>query len=351
MKLFQCCHCAQRVFFENLHCESCGSGLGFVPAEMEMVAFSNDEAWNRLGPPGRAQRRCSNYSLEGICNWTVDADDPAPLCASCRTTEIIPALSNPVNRAYWSRLEQAKRRLFYTLLGLGLRAPSREEDPHDGMAFRFLEDAGQQTRVLTGHDAGTVTLNIAEADDAEREKTRTAMHEPYRSLLGHFRHESGHYYWDRLIAGTAWIDECRQLFGDERLDYTEALRSHYASPSAVWSDSYISAYASAHPWEDWAECWAHYLHMVDGLETAHAWGLHLDHAVPAGDPLAVCPVDPNAASIEPSLIEQWLPLSQFSNSMNRSLGLNDSYPFVVPPPVVSKLEFIHRVIGDAVRDR
>lgn len=351
MKLFRCTHCAQRVFFDNLRCEACGSSLGFVPQETEMIAFAvgGDGTWSRLGSEGPALRPCSNYAVEGVCNWMIDADDPAALCASCRTTHVIPALGKTENRSYWIQLEQAKRRLFYTLLKLKLPAPNRAADPAHGISFQFLEQVDPQQRVLTGHDEGVITLNIAEADDATREKMRHTMHEPYRSLLGHFRHESGHYYWDRLVKDTAWIDGYRQLFGDEQLDYDAALQQHYAAPMIDWQTRFISAYASAHPWEDWAECWAHYLHMVDGLETAAAWGLHLDHATPSGPPLQVSPVDPEAESVEPSLIEQWLPVSQFSNSMNRSLGQHDSYPFVVPAPVVAKLNFIHGVIRAAVR--
>jgi hypothetical protein len=353
VKLFHCTHCQQRVFFENLRCEACGSSLGYVSGDREMVAFAADadgaNGWARLGPPGPAQRPCANYSAEGVCNWMVAADDPGGLCVSCRTTHIIPALGKPENRTYWGALEQAKRRVFYTLLSLRLPAPSLEADPVNGVSFQFLEDVSPQQRVLTGHDEGVITLNIAEADDALREKMRTSMHEPYRSLVGHFRHELGHYYWDRIIPGSPWLDEYRQLFGDERIDYMQALQRHYAEPTLDWRTNFISAYASSHPWEDWAECWAHYLHMIDGLETAAAWGLHLDHATPAGPPLQAFALDPGAASIELSLIQQWLPISQFSNAMNRSLGLHDSYPFVVPPPVVAKLDFIHRVVGAATR--
>jgi len=349
VKFFHCSHCNQRVFFDNVQCIACGSRLGFVPAELQMLSFSSDGRWTRLGPEGPPQRPCANYAAEGVCNWMVAADDPQALCISCRTTAVIPALGKPENRLYWSLLEQAKRRLFYTLIGLKLPVPNREADPANGLTFQFLEDGGLQHRVLTGHDEGVITLNIAEADDAAREKTRTSMHEPYRTLVGHFRHESGHYYWDRLVADTSWLDEFRELFGDERQDYDAALRQHYAQPRADWESSFISMYASSHPWEDWAECWAHYLHMVDGLETAAAWGLRLEHASEDEGPLEVRAVDPDAPSLDVALIRQWLPVSQFSNAMNRSLGLHDSYPFVVPPAVVAKLAFVHRVIGAAMR--
>lgn len=236
-----------------------------------MVAFSADESWNRLGSEGAAQRQCANYAVESVCNWMLDASDPASLCVSCRTTAIIPALGKAENRTYWALLEQGKRRLFYTLLGLNLPAPGKDANPAHGMSFHFLEEASPQQRVFTGHEDGVITLNIAEADDALREKERTRLHEPYRSLVGHFRHESGHYYWDRLIRNSSWIGECRKIFGDERVNYDEALRCHYSTPLVDWHLNYISAYASSHPWEDWSECWAHYLHMIDGLETAAAW--------------------------------------------------------------------------------
>ncbi|KNZ31827.1 MAG: hypothetical protein AD742_15175 [Methylibium sp. NZG] len=360
MKLFHCSGCRQRVFFENLQCEACGARLGYVPLEFEMVAFAaaaggaddavgNVPGWQRLGPTGSAQRPCSNYSHEGVCNWMVAADDPQGLCVSCRTTHVIPALGKPENRTYWNTLEQAKQRVFYTLLTLKLPVPSLQADPANGMSFHFLEDTSPQQRVLTGHDNGVITLNIAEADDAARETMRAAMREPYRTLVGHFRHELGHYYWDRLIADSPWLDEYRQRFGDERADYATALQQHYAHPMPDWRLSFVSAYASSHPWEDWAECWAHYLHMIDGLETAAAWGLRLDCPTPGGEPLQAVALNLSAPSFEATLIQQWLPISQFSNAMNRSLGLHDSYPFVVPPPVVAKLDFIHRVVAAATR--
>ncbi len=343
MRRLSCQRCGQRVFFENTQCDACQAALGFVPAELAMGAFEvgkeeeEEEAggtWQRLGVAGPAQRPCSNYTAEHVCNWMVPADSDAQLCLCCSSTEIIPALNEPENRSRWAALEQAKRRLFYGLLALGL--PTQ-------MSFRFLAD-GAQEKVMTGHDKGVITLNIAEADDAQREQMRTSMHEPYRTLLGHFRHEVGHYYWDRLIAESRWIDEFRRLFGDEREDYAQALQRHYEAPVADWPASFISAYASSHPWEDWAECWAHYMHLHDGLETASAWGLRLAHATPGSSVIEPRPLDA-AQPLQSALIEQWLPVSQFINAMDRSLGTHDSYPFTVPPPVVEKLQFIHQLIA------
>lgn len=311
-----------------------------------MVAFavSSDGVWSRQGPAGSAMRPCQNYTAEQVCNWMVSAESADLLCASCLTTETIPDLSKNFNRSYWALLEQAKRRLFYTLLDLRLPVPSKAIDPVNGLAFRFLEDPSPREHVLTGHDEGVITMNIAEADDVTREHIRAAMHEPYRTLLGHFRHESGHYYWDRLIRDSPRINEYRALFGDERADYAEALNQHYSGPASEWSLRHISAYASSHPWEDWAECWAHYLHMVDGLDTAGAWGLRLDNATPGASAVKAHAVDSSPAALYSSIIEQWLPVSQFINELNRGLGLHDSYPFVVPEPVVEKLAFIHRTI-------
>ncbi|RZL87901.1 MAG: hypothetical protein EOP82_24780 [Variovorax sp.] len=350
MKLFDCTQCGSRVFFENSSCEGCKSILGFSAEEQRMVAFAAGAAgtWLRLGEPGPAYRPCVNHA-EGVCNWLVPVEREHQHCASCRTTHTIPALSKPENRSYWATLELAKRRLFHTLLEMRLPVPNKLEDPENGLSFEFLEEISTKVRVLTGHDEGVITLNIAEADDARREKIRLSMREPYRTVLGHFRHEIGHYYWDRLIRGTSWIDEYRTLFGNEEEDYAESLQRHYANPRADWPLSHISVYASSHSWEDWAETWAHYLHMVDGLDTAAAWGLQLQHALPGGPSLTAQPLDPDNAAIGAAVIEQWLPVSQFINAMDRSLGSHDSYPFVVLEPVVAKLNFVHRVIHAARR--
>jgi len=226
---------------------------------------------------------------------------------------------------------------------------SRAEDPEHGLAFRFLEELAPTERVLTGHDNGVITLNIEEADDARREAVRHQMHEPYRTLVGHFRHETGHYYWDRLVDGTPWLERFRAVFGDERADYAQALQAHYDAPRADWPEHFVSAYASSHPWEDWAECWAHYLHIQDGLETAASWGLRL--ATPGGSPVTARPLEARAGSFASALVERWLPISQFVNSMSRSLGLVDGYPFVIPAPVVEKLDLVHQVVVSAGRRR
>lgn len=353
MRTLHCERCGVRVFFENVACGNCCASLGFVPKELAMGAFEvqADGTWARLAPGKPAQRPCSNYVGHQVCNWMLPADGAGSLCLSCQTTQILPSLAKPDNLRHWATIEQSKRRLLYSLLSMGLPVVPRSEDAEDGLAFHFLEDQPTE-RVLTGHDNGLITLNVVEADDAHRERVRALMHEPYRTLLGHFRHEIGHYYWDRLIDGTQWLEPFRELFGDERADYAQALTKHYESPKADWQDRFVSAYASSHPWEDWAECWAHYLHLQDGLETAAAWGLQLNHAVPGSPPVraAALACGENKAPVGKALVDTWLPVTQFVNAMARSLGVHDAYPFVVSTPVIDKLEFIHRVVCSEEQD-
>jgi hypothetical protein len=347
VKNFQCTNCGQIVFFENTQCQQCSSALGYLPEERTMAAFEvqSDSQWLRIGEPSIAYRPCRNYVMEDVCNWMLPAYRAGELCDSCRFTEIIPSLTKLENRRYWFLLEQAKRRLFYTLLELALPMRDRHEDPQGGLSFRFLEDLDPKRRILTGHAHGVITLNIAEADDVKRVAIRTDMGEPYRTMLGHFRHEVGHYYWDQLIANGAQLAEFRALFGDETRDYAAALQTHYYNgPPADWAQSFISAYAASHPWEDWAETWAHYLHMIAALATAESWGFALRPVRPQTSPAVVSKVNAKSASFDRLLYEQWLPLAQFLNSMSRSLGHSDSYPFMMPQPVIDKLSFVHETI-------
>ena len=357
MKTFHCQHCGQAVFFENVQCLQCGSKLAFLPDRLNMAAIEpvpeQDGLWrarvrgNRKPAAGQ-YRLCHNATNQNACNFAVPAADPNRLCASCRLTRVLPDLSQPGNTERWYRLESAKRRLFYTLAKLGLLSPTPLNGEADGPVFEFLADLpGQQ--VMTGHKQGLITLNVAEADDAERVKRKVEMQEPYRTLLGHFRHEAGHYYWDRLIDEGQRVEDFRKLFGDERMDYAQALRDHYARGGSIpdWQDNYVSAYATAHPWEDWAETWAHYLHMVDLLETAAAYntrvsipgqGVELDEVI---NPLETGAPDFN------QLVEQWVPLTLLVNSLNRSLGQEDAYPFALSPGALNKLRFVHDLIGES----
>jgi hypothetical protein len=335
------------VFFENTQCLSCGHALAFLPdvADIGSLEPIDGGLWVSAAKLGRRKYRlCQNYQGENVCNWAVPAGDEHPLCSSCRLTRVIPDLSNVANKEAWYRLEVAKRRLVYSLMALQLPLLSRGDDPERGLAFEFLADTPEAEKlVLTGHANGVITINIAEANDAKREKRRLALGEPYRTLLGHFRHEVGHYYWDRLIAGSERLEAFREVFGDERADYAAALKQHYEGGSpADWQNRFISAYASSHPWEDWAESWAHYLHMSDTLETAAATGLALKPR--RRDEPALATAGKPLTSFD-DMIERWFPLTYVLNNLNRGLGLADGYPFVLSPEVVAKLRFIHETIA------
>lgn len=346
MKTFECSNCGQITFFENVVCEHCGMPLGYVPEIRAMVAFQpgSDLFWSPVNSTlVERYRPCNNYVSQHICNWMVAESDQNAWCRSCRFTEMIPALSIPENLHRWFLLEAAKRRLIYSLMQIGLPLPDRDRDPARGLRFNFLADSPQE-RVLTGHQDGVITLNIDEADDATRELKRTRMQEPYRTLLGHLRHEVGHFYWQHLICESRWLEGFRALFGDERQDYQQSLDHYYATRSSSdWTGAFISEYASAHPWEDWAETWAHYLHIVDALDTAANWRARIGSAQPSSPfPEASAPMTIEA--FEAALMRDWMPFTLFLNSMNRSLGQKDSYPFVNPEAVIRKLCFIHQVV-------
>ena len=308
--------------------------------------------WSALGANGQHYRYCNNNEF-GICNWMVPADGEEMFCAACRHNHIIPDLSVPENAQRWRKLEFAKRRLFYTLLRLRLPLANRADDPQHGLAFDFLVQApdAHGQRIMTGHDNGVITLAVKEADDAEREQIRMQMGEPYRTLLGHFRHESGHYFWDVLVRDGKKLESFRAIFGDEQKDYAAALQANYASdPPLAWQQHFVSAYASSHPWEDFAETWAHYLHIVDALETAHSFGVRV-HPRPwrLADQAAAIDFDPHRAVDIDQLISAWLPLSFAVNSLNRSMGQADFYPFLLSPVAIGKLGYIHALVHDQLR--
>ncbi|MBJ3776875.1 zinc-binding metallopeptidase family protein [Acuticoccus mangrovi] len=344
MKRFYCNNCGNEVHFESTECVTCHQILGYEPVSATMLATTRGEAWH--GSDGAEYNVCANMSAIG-CNWLVPAGGPDTLCIACRHNHTIPDLSQPQNQERWRRLEAAKRRLFYSLLRWNLPLPMRQVDGDGGLAFDFLADTvnpdGSVTPVLTGHADGLITINIAEGDDAERERRRTDMGEPYRTLVGHFRHEIGHYYWDRLVRDGGPLDAFRALFGDERIDYGEALQRHYAEGAPFdWADNYISTYAAAHPWEDFAETFAHYLHMVDALETAHAYGLLVQPGY-GSEPGEVMENPYNITTID-ALIAAFVPITVAMNAINRSMGQPDLYPFVLSRPVEEKLGFVHRLI-------
>jgi hypothetical protein len=287
-----------------------------------------------------------------VCNWLVE--DGQEFCVSCRHNRTVPDLTIAENLPRWAKIEQAKRHLFYSLLNWRLPMPTRAEDENEGLAFDFIGDVetlnGVQM-VMTGHANGIITLNIAEADDPEREARRVALGEPYRTLLGHLRHEIGHYYWDRLVRDGGAIEGFRAIFGDETADYGQALlRHHQYGPQPGWQGFFISAYASSHPWEDFAETWAHYMHIVDTLETASAFGVAVDPKNVSDPALSIAiDFDPYRRGSIDDLIKAWAPVTVLLNSLDRSLGQPDVYPFVLTQQVIEKLGFIHALVRAAAQ--
>jgi hypothetical protein len=317
------------VFFENTFCLRCSTPLRFDSERRSLVAMEDGAQWID----------CANRELAG-CNWL--AERAGALCRSCALTRTRPSNADAAGLAALMVAESAKRRVLFQLLELGL--PGIRQG---SLAFDLLSSA--ERRVTTGHADGIITIDLAESDDARREARRTQLGEPYRTMLGHLRHELGHYLQPLVVVGEDAWTACRQLFGDDRADYADALERHYTDgPPPDWQDRHVSAYATMHPWEDWAETFAHYLHIRDTLETAREFGVAIDgpRAVRADDTLAaVPPADPDRQEFA-TLLETWLPLTYALNAINRSMGREDLYPFVLAPAVIEKLSFVHRCVRD-----
>ena len=315
------CDCGQELFFDSGRCVRCDAPVGFDPEAMTMRRLAD------------ASLLCDNGSRYGVCNWLrAGSTHSTGLCRACNFNRTIPNLQHPENLRRWKALEGAKKRLLYTLITLGLPLVDGHTQPGRGLLFDFVEDGRSNSdyaypEANTGHRGGVITVNIVEADSVAREIQREALNEPHRTLLGHLRHESGHYAFEGLLdpaANPEWLASFRSLFGDERADYSAALAAHYATgPPADWPQRCISAYAAAHPAEDWAETWGHFLHMFDVLDTACAHGV-----------LAEAPADFEQR------IAAWRQLSTTLNELNRSLGLGDAYPFVLSSLVEEKLSFV-----------
>jgi hypothetical protein len=322
------CNCGGEIFFENHQCLNCQTAVGFDPERMQMVTLDHAEHL----------AYCANEPQFGACNWVRSQSSDNPLCTACQFNRTIPNLGLDDNLKYWTLLEQAKKRLFFTLMQLGLPLHSGWEKPGSGLLFDFLDDARSKPEhfedsfVTSGFSHGVVTLNLLEADDIARAAMQAEMREPYRTLLGHFRHESGHYYWSLLVANAQRLSDFKCLFGDPDADYANALETYYQNgPAPRWSETHISAYATAHPLEDWAETWGHYLHIFDALETAQAHNLipSMTEDVTIAD-----------------RVSAWQQVSVMLNELNRSVGRTDAYPFSIGPLVVEKLQLVDRVIED-----
>ncbi len=330
MRSFTCPSCGGLLFFENSVCLACGSRVGYERASREFV----------LVPPAV---KCANAAI-AECNWTADGEDG--LCSCCTLTRTRPNDNDEKGMAAFSRAQAASRRLVYQLDDLGLPTTPRSKDPENGLAFDLLSSVNGP--VITGHVDGVITVDLAEGDDGYREALRVRLDEPYRTLLGHFRHEIGHWYWTVLVMDRPALPVFRALFGDEQIDYQAALDWHYNNdPDPNWPETYVSSYATMHPWEDWAETFAHYLHIRDGLQTAAAFGIVVAGPDVDSDPDPTAPLTsvPHEGMDDfDALIDAWLPLTYALNAVNRSIGRRDLYPFVLSPTVLEKLRLVHQLI-------
>lgn len=374
MKTFKCnCKDNLTIFFESSHCLACGRTLGIDDNFnlVEPYEFNEETGlYFKAEQPDVPYQKCDNNVHFGACNGMVNlntfeppVDEDETLCFACRFNETVPDLTIDKHIPLWRNMETAKRRALYTLKALCVPLNSLNQDPVNGLSFDFITDrnvndhfvtklAGHED-VFTGHNCGHITINLAEADDIARSHTKHAMGERYRTLLGHFRHELGHYYFDQLIANSPEKHAlCKQYFGDDALDYQEALDIHYKNGApANWHENFISEYATMHPFEDWAETWAHYMHIIDTLETAKNFSITgsitgSEYEIDEADELRL-PQNSHyfygQTSIT-SILDSWMEFSIILNSLNRSMGLADAYPFVLTQAVRTKLEFIHHAI-------
>jgi hypothetical protein len=294
--------------------------------------------------------RCANAAYG--CNWLAPADGNSGLCESCLLVRTAPADDDTTALAQLAIAGYSKRRLIFQLNELRLPfVPYYATDGH-GLAFDLLSTASGE-RVITGHLDGVITLDLDEVQDPYREGLRVSLNEPYRTMLGHFRHEIGHYYWQDLIGDSPRIDDFRALFGDERASYQDAINRHYASgPPENWQERYVSSYATMHPWEDFAEVFAHYLHITDTLQTAAATGLEIDGSITISaldDDLDRPRLDYSGTPMS-EVLHVWHVFTLAFNEINRSMGMQDVYPFTLSPVVEKKLAWVHDLVGRSSRD-
>lgn len=336
MRTFSC-PCGNRLHFENTRCLVCGNEVLYDPSE---------DAFHL--PVDSGHLSCTNRESIG-CNW--GQLPGSSYCASCSITRRLPSLDQEKNLLRWTALEYAKRRMLRTLISTGAWKADGSGAGHGGtpLVFEFLESLPGEAEVTTGHSEGVVTVNVIEADDDRRERARERLGEPYRTLLGHLRHEVGHYFWDRLIKDGPALEEFRQRFGDDRADYSSALQRYYQTgPSPDWNLRHISAYATMHPWEDWAETWAHMMHRLDTLETAKDAGIAIE--LPGGGDgnsfthlVGIAGADEEEAARFGRDSERWLGVIVIANDLSRSMGQPDTYPFTPGNEAMAKIFFAERV--------
>jgi hypothetical protein len=340
MHIYRCDRCGHVVDFADQECGSCRAPLGYVVdrQSIEVLAPSSERATYEIAGAGSVAGvdgrfwRCLNAAWG--CNWMLPADSDTPWCRSCRLTRGRPDEARPDAVAAWMTAEAAKRRLVHQLDTLGLPIDGRSSADPEGLAFDLVHLPGEGG--ITGHFEGVVTLDLAETDDRHRDELRLRLDEPFRTVIGHLRHEIGHHYWSVLVRNRRCETAFRRLFGDERVDYREAVEAYYGSSRPAWDPTiHMTAYAASHPLEDWAETFAHYLHIVDGLDTAIAYGLTPSDR-PSDRPSDLC-ADPDFADI----LDAWRPMNTAITAVAAAIGMPPIYPFDPSGVVVDKLTFVH----------
>ncbi|MCM4173887.1 hypothetical protein DHD32_20670 [Arenibacter sp. TNZ] len=343
MKVFECGHCNYPLFFENNQCDNCGHSCGYRAADRKMLTF-DPLSTSLISDREKIEYKYCKNKEHKVCNWLLEKNEKHDYCPACQLNRTIPNLSEIENFAKWRNLEVAKHRLIYQLQKIGLDLPSKMVN-NEGLCFDFIAKRNN-LKIMTGHANGVITILIREADSVFREQTRKEMQEPYRTLIGHLRHEVGHYFWEQLVSKNKDIlSSFRTIFGNEEVSYSSSLQAYYkhGAPSN-WGDSFISKYATSHPWEDWAETWAHYLHIMDMVETAHFFGLKVNSTDISKNMRIEATSDPYSVKNFETIINTCIPLSFAVNSLNRAMGVPDVYPFVITPGVVNKMTFIHQLL-------
>ena len=349
MRLFHCDRCGSTLPFGAQACPACFADIGYVPDQrtLRVLTPTDDRAGFHLGSGDTNDDstwwRCLNAAWG--CNWMVRSLEGQSWCRSCRLTRGRPDTARPDAIQAWTIAEAAKRRLVHQLDEFALPIEIESESMPDGLVFDLVYLPGEGG--ITGHFEGVVTLDLAETEDAHRDELRRRLGEPFRTVIGHLRHEVAHFYWPRLVGQTDEIDTFRHLFGDDRADYRESIDHYYANATADWDRArYVTAYAAAHPFEDWAETFAHYLHIVDSIDTAVAYDL-----VPPTDGTMLV-TDAVGALAFSDILDAWRPINTAVNAIAETVGAPAVYPFEPVGAVVDKLTFVHRQIAaHTERDR
>ena len=341
------CDCGQEIFFDNRHCEYCGRSLGFDARSLNLVVIDTDSQSRLRAGDGSVYKSCGNALDFDACNWLIGADKESDyLCCACQFNRTIPnqsEINDDGQRSFyrWLRLEDAKKRLIYSLRSHGLPIEDGWSNKDSGLLFDFLEETNSQNdanpaRVITGYSNGIITINAEEADDVARVRARSELNERQRTVLGHFRHESGHYFWDKIFSKLPLAEYFDEVFGRTNLTYKDSLDAYYKQgPRRNWPDGYISAYASSHPSEDWAETWNHYLLIFECLETAHEIGITNE--------------EPFSMEIS-KVLDLWRRFSTKLNQLNRSIGLPDAYPFVITSRIEQKFRYVASLVKSLKND-